>query len=75
MTLTDRDGHPIEGARVAAIAQRPLGSDDAISVVFGADAPGRYTAAPLTAPGQWDLLFSASIGDRHFHATRRIVVP
>ena len=74
--LADRDGHAIEGARVTAIAQRPLGADAATDLAFHADAPGRYAAAAaLTQRGQWDLLFTANVGDRHFHATRRVVVP
>jgi nitrogen fixation protein FixH len=75
-TLTDRHGRPVEGARMVAIAQRPLGADEADDIAFRPNGHGRYAGAkPLPQPGQWDLLFTASVGDRHFHATRRIVVP
>jgi nitrogen fixation protein FixH len=74
--LADRDGHGIEGARVVAIARRPLGTEDAAELAFQPDAPGRYAAAAaLTLHGQWDLLFTVSVGERHLHATRRVVVP
>lgn len=74
--LGDRNGQVIEGARVVAIAQRPLGAEDASELAFHSDAPGRYAAASgLTERGQWDLLFTVSVGERHFHATRRVVVP
>jgi nitrogen fixation protein FixH len=76
VTLVDRKGRPVEGARVAAIAQRPVGVEDAVELAFRAEAPGRYAAAQaLPQRGQWDLLFTASVGERHFRATRRVVVP
>jgi nitrogen fixation protein FixH len=74
--LTGRDGTPLEGARVAATAERPVGPDRITQLAFRAEAPGRYVAtAALTTPGQWDLLFSATAGERRFHATRRVIVP
>ena len=75
VTLVDRKGRPVEGAHVVAIAQRPLGSQDVTELAFLPATPGRYAAAGAMARGQWDLLFTVSAGDRHFHATRRIVVP
>jgi nitrogen fixation protein FixH len=76
VTLTARDGTPLQGAQVAATAQRPVGPDQTTPLAFRAEAPGRYVAAAaLTAPGQWDLLFSATAGERQFHATRRVIVP
>jgi nitrogen fixation protein FixH len=75
-TLTDRNGRPVEGVRMTAIAQRPLGAEEASDIAFKPDGRGRYAGArALTPPGQWDLLFTASVGERHFHATRRVVVP
>jgi nitrogen fixation protein FixH len=74
--LTDRHGRPVEDARMTVIAQRPLGAEEAGQMTFRSNGHGRYAGTTaLTPPGQWDLLFTASIGDRHFHATRRIVVP
>ena len=76
VTLTARDGTPLRDAQVSATAMRPLGPDQNTKLVFRAEAPGRYVAADaLAAPGQWDLLFSASAGEQRFHATRRVIVP
>jgi nitrogen fixation protein FixH len=75
VTLAARDGTPLQGAQVSATAMRPLGPDQATPLTFHAVAPGRYlAAAPLAAPGQWDLLLSVNDGAGQLHATRRVIV-
>jgi nitrogen fixation protein FixH len=72
--LRSRDGAPLEGARVEAMAQRPLGTDPGVQLAFRAIEPGRYVAqTSLNQPGQWDLLLAVSKGGLGTRATRRII--
>lgn len=54
--LADRTGRPIASARVAAVAEHPLGRRPPIALVLNETAPGHY-AAPLLA-GRWRLKVS-----------------
>lgn len=53
LTLADSSGKPIGAARVAAIAEHPLGQRPLAQLVLHETAPGTY-AAPLEA-GRWRL--------------------
>ena len=75
VTLTDRNGAPLSGARLAGTAERPLGTAEARRLAFHESVAGHYvadTALPLA--GQWDLLLSASAQGHDIATTRRIVV-
>lgn len=76
VTLHARDGRPLEGARVEAMAQRPLGTEAGHRLAFRATAPGVYVArAGLGEEGQWDLLLAVSAGGQSYRTTRRIILP
>ncbi|MDE2199786.1 MAG: FixH family protein [Rhodospirillales bacterium] len=76
VSLNGPDGKPLEGARVAALGQRPLGPTERVRLAFHAFAPGHYRSAEeLVAPGQWELQISVTIGKDSYHATRRVIVP
>ena len=76
ITLKDRTGAPIEGARITVVAQRPLGAEDTAKLTFHATTPGHYTAdTALALPGQWELLISAAAEHQTWRAAQRIVVP
>lgn len=75
ITLTDRSGAPLNGAQVAATAQRPLGPERDVPMTFRAAGNGRYVALPaLPEKGQWDLLLIATVDGRSVTATRRVIV-
>ena len=75
VTLTDRNGAPLNGASVAASAERPLGAPEEQALAFREATPGHYVAsAALPAPGQWELTLSASYGGHDIAATRRVIV-
>ena len=60
LTLTDRSGAPLRGARIEATAERPLGAAEATQLVFHDAGAGRYVAdAALALPGQWELRSAA----------------
>ena len=72
--LIDRDGTPIRGAKVTAMAERPVGVSVALDEVFDEDAPGRYVGrTALTMPGQWDVHVTVATDGHGFAATRRVV--
>ena len=76
LTLADRDGRKIEGARVAGHAMRPLGNMAPIDLTFRAIAPGDYVAdATLADAGQWEIDITASVSGKRIHLARRVVVP
>lgn len=75
ITLTDRAGAPLTGARIQAHAERPLGPPEITPLTFQAGSAGLYRAAQaLPAPGQWDLQISASVEGKTISATRRVLV-
>jgi nitrogen fixation protein FixH len=75
VALTDRAGTPLQGARVNATAERPLGAPQATRLVFHDAGAGRYVAdAALIAPGQWELEVSAAANGHAVTVTRRVVV-
>lgn len=75
VALTDRTGNPLLGARVQAIAERPLGAPQTTQLQFHEASAGRYVAnAALNTPGQWELAVTAEADGRDLVATRRLVI-
>jgi nitrogen fixation protein FixH len=75
LVLTGRDGQPLTGARIVAIARRPLGPDAATPLAFREVSPGRYMAdRALGAAGQWELLLSITRGADMLHAAPRLML-
>jgi nitrogen fixation protein FixH len=75
VSATRRDGLPLRGASIAAVAERPLGAPETRQLAFHEASAGRYVAdSTLTEPGQWDLNLSASFEGSNMMATRRIIV-
>lgn len=75
LTLTDRAGAPLDGARIDASAERPLGAPMHTALAFRALGAGRYVAADaLPEKGQWDLSVSATVNGRAISVTRRVIV-
>ncbi len=75
LTLRDGTNKPLNGARITATAERPVGDPRTTEVMFRETTPGLYTAdRTLLGHGQWDLMFTASANGHDLTATRRIVV-
>jgi nitrogen fixation protein FixH len=75
VTLTRRDGRPLQGASLQVDAERPLGAREERHLMFRELAAGQYVAdAVLPEPGQWDLTIAASAEGNSIAATRRIIV-
>lgn len=76
LTLTDANGQPLNGAHVAATAERPLGAPHATALVFTDHGGGQYVAdLVLQASGQWDLAIDVRSGGNTLTVTRRVHVP
>jgi len=75
VTLAERDGAPLHGAAVEAIAERPLGAPRTRQLAFHETATGRYEAdAMLPMQGQWELTLTASSDGQTMAVTRRVIV-
>jgi nitrogen fixation protein FixH len=75
LKLSRSSGGPLSGARVQAVAERPLGATQTTRLAFREAAPGRYVGdAILAAPGQWDLMLTASSEGHDITTTRRVIV-
>lgn len=73
VTLKDRAGAALEGARVTAELRRPLGPPHDQALSLQSTSPGTYAAAtPDHLAGQWDLMLVAQRGQDRFTATRRL---
>ena len=76
LTLTDRDGRKLEGARISGQALRPLGAPETQMLSFHAVAPGDYVAdRMLTGAGQWEVAATVSIAGKSLHVARRLRLP
>ena len=76
LDLAGPDKAPLTGAAILATAERPLGTDAAITMAFHETGGGHYVAAsPLPAAGQYDLKLTISSGGKQVRVTRRILVP
>ena len=75
LVLTDAKGAPLTDAKIDAVAERPLGDSQTTRVAFRAVGSGRYAGdVVLPAPGQWDLMLTASAEGHDVTTTRRIIV-
>ncbi len=74
ITLTGKQGQPLAGASIEAIARRPLGNDADVSVTLAQTTPGRFELATGLRTGQWDLLLHISADGHEMRVTRRVIV-
>lgn len=67
VTVKDRAGHPVAGARLTVIAYRAADAGQDFSVPFAEIAPGEY-AGVLHFPlkGYWELHFKLALGDTRY---------
>ncbi len=71
----DAAGKPLDNLTIAAQLQRPVENIAALELGFRPDGAGRYRAELLPPKhGQWDLHYTASIGERHFEGAERLFV-
>lgn len=76
IVLSDRRGHALDDAVIAAEATRPLGPENATTLGFSQAGEGIYRAgAALPLAGQWDLALRITEGGKTIHLTRRVVAP
>lgn len=74
--LRDRTGKPIEGVRLTALAERPVGTAANLQLNFRATTPGRYVAdRDFGMAGQWEVRLAAASGQVTYRTTRRVVAP
>jgi nitrogen fixation protein FixH len=73
VVLAGPDGAPLEGARLSAVAERPIGDPERTQLAFRAVAPGRFAADVRLAPGQWDLDLTVEAAGATYHSLRRVV--
>lgn len=75
VTLADRHGVPIRGARVTVEAFAVARSAHVLTDTLAAGTDGRYVArARLDQAGLWELRFAAREGGRTFTTVRRVDV-
>ncbi len=74
LTLTDRDGHPLDGTDVDANAARPIGPPQTTPLAMHAVNGGLYLSDITLARGQWDLTLQVRRGDDVLRAVRRLIV-
>jgi nitrogen fixation protein FixH len=76
LILTDATGRGLQGARIVATAERPLGATHTTRLSFIDQGQGRYLAdMPLTIAGQWDVAIEAQADGKTYAVTRRVHVP
>lgn len=75
MDLHDRNGKPLQGAKVVINAQWPSGSSPDFSGELQESSPGHYVGS-LTFPrmGNWDLVIKAEQGDNLFDMEQKVFV-
>ncbi len=72
--LLDKDGTPLGGATLQAIAEHPVGPADRTELGF-AELDGHYLAnQALPGAGQWQIALVARRDGQEFRATRRLVL-
>jgi len=73
LSLSDRDGLPLSGARIVAALERPVERAQAITVEFVETGMGHYAAGvALPQRGQWDVKLSILHAGDHVVAVHRI---
>lgn len=76
ITLHDRTGAALNGARIDAEAERPLGVKNTTALGFLPAGDGLYLAnAALPLSGQWDLALHITQGQEQVRLTRRVLAP
>ena len=76
LTVSDRDGHGVDGLTIDAQAKRPTHEGYDRNLSFMARGQGVYVApAELPLPGQWELRITANRADDVFKMRQRIQVP
>ena len=67
LRLSDRDGRALSGITVSASAQRPVGTEQDLNVLFQETAPGNYESQAILQPGIWniDARANAPSGERY----------
>jgi nitrogen fixation protein FixH len=74
LMVTNANHAPLAGATITAQAERPIGTQAAVPLVFHELTPGRYLADhALPAPGQWDLMLCITHGPQTIRITRRVI--
>ena len=72
VTLADRDGRPVDGARVRVEAIHNLQADERVRAEIGGGGQGVYEAVlPLRLAGMWELRLEATRGNEHFVTSLR----
>ena len=75
LTLTAKDGTPLDGAAIMSVTQRPLGLPQTVTQHFQAIGPGRYRAdIALAQPGNWDMMVRVASQGHVLAVTRRVVL-
>ena len=75
LDLKDRDGKPVQGAKVSIDAQWPGDPKFDFKVVFNEVAPGNYVGdMKFSRAGNWDLLISAQQETQEFEMEQKIFV-
>ncbi|BBK32697.1 nitrogen fixation protein FixH [Stella humosa] len=76
VTLRDRDGRALDGARMQGRLDRPLENDAAVVLQFQPRANGTF-AAPLDGlrPGLWQATLDGRREDGNFRMSQRLVLP
>jgi nitrogen fixation protein FixH len=76
LRFSDKEGKPVDGLTVQAIAQRPTVTGYNITVPFQAGQNGTYTAqVDLPMGGEWDFDLMASGSGTVYQLQRRFVIP
>jgi nitrogen fixation protein FixH len=75
LTLADKQGRPLSGARINGSAERPLGEPATTAMAFQEQTPGSYLGtSSLKLAGQWDLSVVVDLEGSEFITTRRLIV-
>lgn len=72
--LTEKNGSPLTGAAVFAVAVRPVGAIHRTQLVLHETAPGVYVGDFVPAlDGRWMFSFSAKVGDQRFRTDHELI--
>lgn len=65
LMLTDAQGAPVAGTRIAAVAEHPLGRAPDVHLVFHEAAPGHYVSDVRLPAGRWRVRADVNDGEQH----------
>lgn len=74
LTLTTKEGAPIEGAQVTAQFFRPTQAGGDIVLRLTGEGNGNYGAAIKPSAGQWDVRVFAKWKQQHYQVTKKIFI-